>query len=151
MNETKKIMRRAKRAAQALNEGPAILAFLQKPEMRALLVEGAKEDVPPVSKVSADLLEEFGDSIKPMPVKQFIGMVVKAVLAEEGYELEDTGVRIHDDPLFRSGSTYSKIEVDEDEDEVDDGELLRDVISKLATLSAPQQRRLRELIEIHLD
>jgi len=140
-DDVKKLIRRVKRAAQTLHDGPAILEFLQTTAMRALLVQGAEEEVPPVSKVSEALLAEFGNAIKPMPVKQFCGMAVKAVLAEEGWELEDTGVRIYDDPLFRSGATYRKAD---EGDDVDDGELLQAMVSGL---SQRQLHRLRALVD----
>lgn len=140
-DEPKKLTRRVRRAAQTLRYGSAILDFLQRPAMRTLLVEGAKEGVPPVSKVSTELLTKFGDDMKQMPVRQFCGMAVKAVLAEEGWELEDTGIRIHDDPVFRSGATYSKAEAEES---VDEGKILR---SMILGLSEAQLHRLRNIVE----
>ncbi|TIN95448.1 MAG: hypothetical protein E5Y06_11880 [Mesorhizobium sp.] len=61
-----------------------------------------------MAKISGLLKDELaGDvDLKAMPVRQFIGMTVKAVLATEGYEVMETGVRIADDPVFRSGATY---------------------------------------------
>jgi hypothetical protein len=44
-----------------------------------------------------------------MPLKQFAGLCVRAVLEEEGFEVAETGVRVSNDPIFRTGSTYQRV------------------------------------------
>ncbi|TAY16708.1 hypothetical protein ELH91_07935 [Rhizobium leguminosarum] len=81
--------------------------------------KGVEENVPPVSKISHLLQEHFVSvpDITALAVRQFVGMAVRAILAEEGYEVEERGVRISGDPVFRSGSTYRLVKTDEEEEE----------------------------------
>ena len=98
-----------KRSAAALTDGPAILASLQEPKARQALVIAASKGVPPVSGVSEMLLGKHGDTVKLLPVRQFIGTAVKAILAEEGFEVAETGVRLPRDPVFTTGAVYRRI------------------------------------------
>ena len=52
------------------------------------------------------------DAKRP-PVKQFAGLCIRAVLEEEGFQLTDKGVRISKDPVFRTGSTYVRVNADQ--------------------------------------
>jgi hypothetical protein len=113
-----KSMRRAERAATALVDGEAILGTLNA--ARARLVAAAKQSRPPVAAVSEILLEKHGEEIKKTPVRQFVGLAVRAILEEAGFEVAYTGVRINGDPVFRTGSVY-RLRTDEDDaPEVDD-------------------------------
>jgi len=71
--------------------------------------------VPPVSKIGAIPFRKFGDDVLHLPVRQWIGTLTRALLALEGYEVDDRGVRFAD-PVFKSGSTYRRVEEDEDTD-----------------------------------
>lgn len=99
-----KSMRRAERAATSLVKGEAILATLKKEQPR--LVAAAKQSRPPVAAVSGVLLKKHGDAVTELPVRQFVGLAVRAILEEAGYEVAYTGVRINGDPVFRTGSVY---------------------------------------------
>ena len=99
-----KSMRRAERAATALVNGEAILETLKTARTR--LIAAAKQSRPPVAAVSTTLLEKHGNEIKQTPVRQFIGLAVRAILEEAGFEVAYTGVRINGDPVFRTGSVY---------------------------------------------
>ena len=95
---------RAERAAATLVKGPEILETLKT--RRRDLIASAKQSRPPIAAVSEMLLENFGPEIKRLPVKQFIGLAVRAILEEAGIEVAYSGVRISDDPVFTSGSVY---------------------------------------------
>lgn len=106
-------MRRAKRSARAVLHGPAILEFVGQPRTRRLLAAAAESGTPPVTAISTRLLELIGAvDAKLAPIKQFTGLCVRAVLEEEGFELAQTGVRVSNDPVFRTGSTYQRADVE---------------------------------------
>jgi hypothetical protein len=111
-------MRRAERAAAALVNGQAILETIKA--ARRDLIAAAKQSRPPVAAVSALLLESHGAEIKQTPVRQFIGLAVRAILEEAGFDVAYTGVRIKDDPVFRTGSVYRPHTDDNDAREADD-------------------------------
>ncbi|MGO9238569.1 MAG: hypothetical protein ACLP4V_32405 [Methylocella sp.] len=135
-----KSMQRAERAATALVNGEAILGTLKA--QRPRLIAAAKQSRPPVAAVSEALLEEHGEEIKKTPVRQFVGLAVRAILEEAGYEVAYTGVRINGDPVFRTGSVY-RLRTNEDEaPEVDDA--LDRMMKSLTTDQA--QRAFRALL-----
>jgi hypothetical protein len=114
-----KAMRRAERAAATLVRGPEILEKLKT--CRRDLITSVKKQRPPVSAVSQLLLDEFGQEIKRLPVKQFVGLAVRAILEEAGYEIAYSGVRIGDDPVFASGSIYRiRSDASDDAPQIDD-------------------------------
>jgi hypothetical protein len=135
-----KSMRRAERAATALVDGEAILGTLNA--ARARLVAAAKQSRPPVAAVSEILLEKHGDEIKKTPVRQFVGIAVRAILEEAGFEVAYTGVRINGDPVFRTGSVYKLREDNPAALEVDDA--LDRMMKSLTTDQA--QRAFRALL-----
>ena len=114
----RKSMRRAERAATALVNGEAILETLKG--ARSSLIAAAKKSRPPVAAVSEVLLKTRGDEVRQTPVRQFIGLAVRAILEEAGYEVAYTGVRINGDPVFRTGSVYRLRTDDNDAAKVDD-------------------------------
>jgi hypothetical protein len=69
-------------------------------------VAGAEAGVPPVSALSAELYDRFRPEITNPAVKQFVGLCVRAVLDEAGFEVDQPGVRLHKDRVFITGSTY---------------------------------------------
>src|SRR4051794_33457896 len=100
-------MRRATRSAPALLQGKELLGFVLAKRTRKKLIAAADEGVPPVSAISDDLRHRFDAvELKRPLVKQFVGLCVRAVLEEEGYEVYRTGVRIPADPVFTTGSAY---------------------------------------------
>lgn len=147
-----KLMKRARRTARSVKNGPQIMRRLEEPDARGLLVEGAEEGIPSVSKVAPILLGEFNTTeIKLAPVKTLIGLCVRAILAEEGYERIERGVRTDaDDELFSTGSVYAKADVDDAELEIDG---IDELIELLATVSekllpAPARKRLTARLEL---
>jgi hypothetical protein len=105
-----KAMQRARRSARAVLHGDKILEFIQKPVSRKLLVAAAESGSPPVTAISKELEKIARKDIRLAPVKQFAGLCVRAVLEEEGFEVAETGVRLSQDTVFRSGSVYRKIQ-----------------------------------------
>src|SRR5262249_2782529 len=70
----------------------------------------AESGAPPITAISGPLMELVGaNDVKLQPVKQFAGICVRAVLEEEGFQLAAKGVRVSNDPVFRTGSTYERI------------------------------------------
>jgi hypothetical protein len=102
-------MLRAKRAARALHRGDEILAFVGQREVRASLVAAAKAGVPPVASISEELKAKIGEEVTSLPVRSFVGICVRAILEEEGFEVAEKGVRISGDPVFRTGSVYRPV------------------------------------------
>jgi hypothetical protein len=134
-------MRKVRRAAKSLVEGRALLERLTEDDAIELMKEAIEEEVPPVSKISQLLLDDLSDKIEftSMPVRQFVGQAVKAILVGEGFRVMETGVRISGDPVFRTGSTYEPIEPDEDATD--------DLLARfIATLNNEELDRVRELI-----
>ena len=104
-----KAMQRAQRSARAVLHGPKILEFVSTPKVRAKLITAADTGAPPVTAISAALKTLVGTAdTKLAPVKQFTGLCVRAVLEEEGFELAETGVRLSNDPVFRTASVYRR-------------------------------------------
>jgi hypothetical protein len=107
-----KAMRRAVRSARAVLHGARILEFVQDPKTRQKLITAAVAGAPPITAISSRLAELVGvKDVKLQPVKQFAGICVRAVLEEEGFRVAARGVRVSNDPVFRTGSTYERIPV----------------------------------------
>lgn len=107
-----KAMRRAVRSARAVLHGVRILEFIRDPRTRQKLVTAAETGAPPTTAISSRLAELVGaKDVKLQPVKQFAGVCVRAVLEEEGFQVAAKGVRVSNDPVFRTGSTYERIPV----------------------------------------
>jgi hypothetical protein len=108
-----KAMRRATRSARAVVHGAQILQMIQQPKVRRTLVAAAESGVPPVTAISGKIPETIpARDAKLPPVRQFIGLCVRAVLEEEGFEVAEAGVRVSNDPIFRTGSTYRRMQAD---------------------------------------
>ena len=110
MEQAMKAMRRAVRSARAVPRGQQILALVRSNEARRLLVEAAKAGVPPVTAISHLVMREIGEQdAKLIRVKQFVGVCVRAILEEDGFEVASKGVRVSNDPLFSTGATYQPV------------------------------------------
>jgi hypothetical protein len=102
-------MQRARRSARAVKRGPEILAFVQAPKSRQLLVAAAGTGAPPVTAISGKLQALIGPEFaKLTPIRQFTGLCVRAVLEEEGFEVAEVGVRLSNDAVFRTGAVYRR-------------------------------------------
>ena len=100
-------MQRAERTAMALQIGPAILEMLKAE--RPALIAAAEQQRPPVSAVSAPLLKKFGAmEMRQALARQIVGLGVRAVLDEAGFEVSHAGVRLKDDALFSTGAVYRR-------------------------------------------
>lgn len=106
-DKTKRGLAKARHSAKAFGEsGEGILRLVEA--NKRLLTQGADEGVPPVSKIGAVLKAEYESEMKLLPVRQWVGSLVRAILAVEGYEVDQAGIRFTD-PVFKSGSTYRRI------------------------------------------
>jgi hypothetical protein len=115
------------------------LELIQEPKTRRLLVAAAERGEPPVTAISDKLLQLIpAKDAKLMPLKQFAGLSVRAVLEEEGFEVAETGVRVSNDPVFRTGSTYRRIQAEQRRS----SELLVRIIQDLTDEEARQALRL---------
>lgn len=145
MRRTSALIRKAHRSAKSIVGGEELLKALTSGPYITALEQGVKEEVPPVSKISHMLAERFpGDApnLKAMPVRQFIGSAVRAILSDKGYVVEESGIRIPNDPVFKSGSTYRKT----DEEEEDD-----DILKRFVDMLNPDElRRLHDLVKAAL-
>lgn len=95
--------------AGSVPAGQQILDLLRSPNVRRSLVEAAERGVPPVSAASEGLLKTVGLAVmRERVAKQFVGLVVRSVLNEEGFVLDRSGVRLRADPIFEAGSVYRR-------------------------------------------
>src|SRR5215204_2573049 len=102
-------MNRARRSARAILHGPELLDLVTNPTVRKMLITAAEAGHPPVTAISGDFQKLIGHTdAKLTPVRQFVGLSVRAVLEEEGFEVAETGVRLSNDPVFRSGAVYRR-------------------------------------------
>jgi hypothetical protein len=98
-----------RRSARAVLQGPALLEFITTPRTREVLVAAAEAGHPPVASISEDIRQLIGlKDAKLLPVRQFVGRCVRAVLEEAGFEVAAAGVRLSHDRIFRSGSVYQR-------------------------------------------
>ena len=133
-------MQRARRSARAVLRGTEILELVRKPRTRRLLIAAAESGAPPVTAISSKLRELVGaEDAKLAPVKQFTGLCVRAVLEEEGFELAQTGVRLSNDPVFRTASVYKRTIATGNSDET---QLLERFIASLNDAEARQALKL---------
>ena len=105
-DKTNRARSKAVRSGQALRRGQEVMDHIDS--KKDLLVSAAHAGKIPVTVVGKSLLQAFGEDVKPLTVRQFIGLYVRVLLSEEGFVVFEKGIRV-DDPLFRSGSTYRKI------------------------------------------
>ncbi len=146
----KRMLAKARRAASVIHRGDEILECVE--DEKDLLIEGADEGVPPVSKIGRILEDRFGDDVKHLPVRQWVGSLVRALLAVEGYDVEERGVRFRD-PVFKSGSTYRRVDEDSDPDNDDmyDDSALEETFGRLIEgLTTREQRILLKVLENEL-
>ncbi|NKK58827.1 hypothetical protein GFM44_23300 [Rhizobium leguminosarum bv. viciae] len=144
MRETNALIRKARRGAKSIVGGEPLLAALTSSRYIQLMEQGVAKSLPPVSMISDLLVEQFEGKVdlESNPVKQFIGSAVRAILSDLGYEVDETGVRIKNDPIFRSGSTYVKIDSEEEDD---------DILSRfVAMLNVDELQRLQVLVKAAL-
>ena len=143
--KAKRALAKARRAAQSLTRGDDILACIEANKDE--LIEGADEGVPPVSKIGSILHRRFGDDVKHLPVRQWVGTVVRAILVLEGFEVDESGIRVSD-PVFKSGSTYRR--VDKASEEEMDHAMEKTFRRMVEGLTTNEQRVLLQVVEAEL-
>ena len=114
-----KAMRRAQRSAHTIVRGGEILDMVCSDAARKRLVEVAVCGEPPVTAISEALIKLLGKgAARAVPVRSFVGLCVRAAL-NNGFEVAETGVRVPEDPIFRTGSIHRrKPAVSESENDV---------------------------------
>jgi hypothetical protein len=101
-------MTRVRRMAGSFAAGGAMLEFCVG-DGRPLLTDAAARGIPPVTAISRPLIDLVGSAaLEPAGAKQFVGLVTRAVLAQEGYVPVRSGVRLRNDPAFTAGTIYAK-------------------------------------------
>jgi hypothetical protein len=143
--KARRILAKARRAANSIVRGDEILAFVEA--RKDLLVEAAEDgDTPPVAILGKPLHDEFEDDVLHLPVRQWIGSLVKALLGTEGFEVAETGIRISGNPVFKSGATYQRTETDDNED--DEDSVLEEAFGRLVSgLNSREQSILMKVLE----
>jgi hypothetical protein len=137
-------IRKARRTAKGITGGTALLSALTSPRYIALMKTAVEEEVPPVSMISSLLAEELAADADLManPVKQFIGMAVKAILEAEGFEVMESGVRITGDRIFKSGTTYQPASGPEEPDDL--------LVRFVAMLNVDELQQVQRLVQAAL-
>lgn len=134
--------RRLRRSASALQDGLAILDWLQEVEQRDAAVRAAEAGLPSVAGISSAFLARFGKkAADTMIIRQFVGRAMKHIMREAGYQPVDAGVKLPNDPVFSSGTRYSNRE--EGVRRNDESSLLKRFV---AALTDSELRNLRELV-----
>ncbi len=104
------------------------------------MIEAAERALPAVTAVSGVLLKKFAADMASTPVRQFVGLAIKAIMEGAGYEVAQQGVRLNDDPLFKVGAVYRRrpdLETALDDDPLE---------QMLSALSPSQARRACEIL-----
>jgi hypothetical protein len=105
-----KSMRRATRSARAITRGTDILDLITAQASRKKLIAAAEAGFPPVTAISTALAQTLSPKTARLPpIKRFAGLCVRAVLEDEGFVQAARGIRISNDPVFQSGSTYDRV------------------------------------------
>ena len=86
---------------------PLIQPWLRETTNITNLTNTADKGLPAVHGIAADLLAQFGALVKDDRVKQSVGREVRKVMEPLGYTLGKEK-SIHNDPVFKNGSTYTR-------------------------------------------
>jgi hypothetical protein len=101
---------RARRMTRHIDRSEEILGFLTSAQTQARLEAAADKGYPPVGAISQDLVELLLPSTDyTMALRQFCGLVIRGVLEQAGFEFVKGGVRISNDPMFKTGSVYRRV------------------------------------------
>ncbi len=88
--------------------GELLWNFLNTEESMIRLETATSLYRPALEGLQQQLLERFGDEIKPDRWKQMIGRMVRQIMESRGYVLDRTGVRFREKILFLSAARYKK-------------------------------------------
>lgn len=100
---------RVERMSSAVPRGDKILEFVRASATRKILIDAAETGQPSIGAISKKLAKLVGlDVLRLTLVKQFCGLAIRAVLAEEGLVPIQHGVRLYADPVFTTGTVYAR-------------------------------------------
>jgi|SRR5665213_1612738 len=140
-----KAMRRVERSAKVLMGGDKILRLARQPAIRKKLVKAARSGEPPITAISQSAMALLGkEAVSTSSIKQFIGLCVRAVLEEEGFEPARAGVRVYD-PIFKRGSVYRRLNENKGSDASDILDIFLRVLNKAEAV------RGRDILNDHID
>lgn len=88
------------------SEAWGIRAWFHSPNQYKAMVAAAEKGKPPIQAVSGILVWRFPSVKDSNALKQFIGLVVHEVMEKQGFEKERSGIRLHNDPIFATSSSY---------------------------------------------
>lgn len=88
--------------------GKAVWQFLNTEEALACLETTTFLRRPALEGLQPRLVAKFGDEIRADRVKQMTGKMVREIMENRGYQLDQTGVRIRVGDLFTSAARYRK-------------------------------------------
>lgn len=88
--------------------GRELWQFLNSEEVFVRLETTTFLKRPALEGVQPQLLKKFGEEIKPDRWKQIAGRMVRQIMENQGYVLDQTGVRTRVGVLFTSAARYRK-------------------------------------------
>lgn len=86
--------------------GKALWEFLKQPDNVIRMETATLLERAAVEPLAVGLVAEFGDEIRDDRIKQMIGHMAKQIMAELGYEIDRSALRITRPSLFTSATTY---------------------------------------------
>lgn len=84
--------------------------FLAQDRVTVQIQDATSRGRPAVEAIGHELLDEFGELVRPNWVKQPIGKIVKEVMQRHGFLHDSYGHKTSGSPLFVSGSLYRAAE-----------------------------------------
>lgn len=88
--------------------GRALWRFLNSEDALIRLETSTYLQRPALEGLQPQLIERFGDEIRPNRWKQLIGKMTRQIMEERGYSLVRAGVRTRIRDLFTSAARYAK-------------------------------------------
>lgn len=88
--------------------GKALWSFLTTPEALLMMKTATYLSKPALEPLQPGLIEQFGDEVKSDRIKQMLGRMVRQIMENQGYALDQVGVRLKQNPLFLSAARYKK-------------------------------------------
>ena len=89
--------------------GIAVWEFLHADTSIACLETTTYLKRPALEGLQPHLVAEFGTAIQPDRIKQMTGRMVRQIMENRGYNLDQTNVRIRVGELYRSAARYAKL------------------------------------------
>jgi hypothetical protein len=86
--------------------GPKLRQFFASPVVLALLEGSVKLRRPAVEAIEERLLQHAKDDVQNQRVRQLVGHMIRHLMAELGYELDQPEVRLPSGVLFTCGARY---------------------------------------------